>query len=194
MTRYGMLINTKKCVGCYACRMACQMINKLEPEEAFISYKEIEQGTYPSVYAETVPVQCMHCENAPCQQVCPTHATYTTESGVVLVDEEKCIGCGTCAIVCPYNAPKVDEEKKKAVRCNGCAERVAAGEKPVCVEACPARALDFGTAEEMAKMGERGNIAPLPDPSETTPNIFIKASADAQPVGAAEIANPLEVA
>ena len=194
MTRYGMLINTKKCVGCYACRMACQMINKLEPEEAFISYKEIEQGTYPSVYAETVPVQCMHCENAPCQQVCPTHATYTTDSGVVLVDEEKCIGCGTCAIVCPYNAPKVDEEKKKAVRCNGCAERVAAGEKPVCVEACPARALDFGTAEEMAKMGERGNIAPLPDPSETTPNIFIKASADAQPVGAAEIANPLEVA
>ena len=194
MTRYGMLINTKKCVGCYACRMACQMINKLEPEEAFISYKEIEQGTYPSVYAETVPVQCMHCENAPCQQVCPTHATYTTDSGVVLVDEEKCIGCGTCAIVCPYNAPKVDEEKKKAVRCNGCAERVAAGEKPVCVEACPARALDFGDAEEMAKMGERGNIAPLPDPSETTPNIFIKASADAQPVGAAEIANPLEVA
>lgn len=58
----------------------------------------------------------------------------------------------------------------------------------------PARALDFGDAEEMAKMGERGNIAPLPDPSETTPNIFIKASADAQPVGAAEIANPLEVA
>ena len=112
----------------------------------------------------------------------------------MLINTKKCIGCGTCAIVCPYNAPKVDEEKKKAVRCNGCAERVAAGEKPVCVEACPARALDFGTAEEMAKMGERGNIAPLPDPSETTPNIFIKASADAQPVGAAEIANPLEVA
>ena len=102
MTRYGMLINTKKCVGCYACRMACQMINKLEPEEAFISYKEIEQGTYPSVYAETVPVQCMHCENAPCQQVCPTHATYTTESGVVLVDEEKCIGCKYCMAACPY--------------------------------------------------------------------------------------------
>ena len=102
MTRYGMLINTKKCVGCYACRMACQMINKLEPEEAFISYKEIEQGTYPSVYAETVPVQCMHCENAPCQQVCPTHATYTTESGVVLVDEEKCIGCKYCMAAVSY--------------------------------------------------------------------------------------------
>ena len=71
---------------------------------------------------------------------------------------------------------------------------MAAGEKPVCVEACPARALDFGTAEEMAKLGERANIAPLPDASETTPNLFIKASADAQPAGTVEVANPLEVA
>ena len=117
MTRYGMLINTKKCVGCYACRMACQMINKLEPEEAFISYKEIEQGTYPSVYAETVPVQCMHCENAPCQQVCPTHATYTTDSGVVLVDEEKCIGCKYCMAACPYGARIVQEKTGVVEKC-----------------------------------------------------------------------------
>ena len=128
-----------------------------------------------------------------CAEVC-TSGCISYNDNELIISPEKCIGCGTCAIVCPYNAPKVDEEKKKAVRCNGCAERVAAGEKPVCVEACPARALDFGDADEMAKMGERGNIAPLPDPSETTPNIFIKASADAQPVGAAEIANPLEVA
>ena len=120
MTRYGMLINTKKCVGCYACRMACQMINKLEPEEAFISYKEIEQGTYPSVYAETVPVQCMHCENAPCQQVCPTHATYTTESGVVLVDEEKCIGCKYCMAACPYGV-RIQIEKTGVIeKCRFC--------------------------------------------------------------------------
>lgn len=140
-------------------------------------------------------MSCNHCDSPICFEKCPQSAIIKdADTGLMSIDEEKCIGCGTCAIVCPYNAPKVDEEKKKAVRCNGCAERVAAGEKPVCVEACPARALDFGTAEEMAKMGERGNIAPLPDPSETTPNIFIKASADAQPVGAAEIANPLEVA
>ena len=120
MTRYGMLINTKKCVGCYACRMACQMINKLEPEEAFISYKEIEQGTYPSVYAETVPVQCMHCENAPCQQVCPTHATYTTDSGVVLVDEEKCIGCKYCMAACPYGV-RIQIEKTGVIeKCRFC--------------------------------------------------------------------------
>ena len=62
MARYGMLINTKKCVGCYACRVACQMVNGLESDEAFIKFDEMEQGVYPNVYAEVVPVQCMHCE------------------------------------------------------------------------------------------------------------------------------------
>lgn len=58
MARYGMLINTKKCVGCYACRVACQMVNGLESDEAFIKFDEMEQGVYPNVYAEVVPVQC----------------------------------------------------------------------------------------------------------------------------------------
>ena len=150
MTRYGMLINTKKCVGCYACRMACQMINKLEPEEAFISYKEIEQGTYPSVYAETVPVQCMHCENAPCQQVCPTHATYTTESGVVLVDEEKCIGCKYCMAACPYQVRVRNEETGAVDKCRFCTVSAeTTGTKMCsCVEACLTGARMFGDLDD----------------------------------------------
>ena len=150
MTRYGMLINTKKCVGCYACRMACQMINKLEPEEAFISYKEIEQGTYPSVYAETVPVQCMHCENAPCQQVCPTHATYTTDSGVVLVDEEKCIGCKYCMAACPYQVRVRNEETGAVDKCRFCTVSAETmGTKMCsCVEACLTGARMFGDLDD----------------------------------------------
>ena len=88
MARYGMLINTKKCVGCYACRLACQAKNHLEPGESFIKFHELETGTYPNVYNEIVPTQCQHCEDAPCAAVCPTHATYVTDSGVVLVDPE----------------------------------------------------------------------------------------------------------
>ena len=110
MTRYGMLINTKKCVGCSACRIACQMKNHLDPEESFIKYHEIETGEYPNVYNEIVPTQCMHCEDAPCAAVCPTHATYITDSGVVLVDEEKCIGCKYCMAACPYGARIVQEK------------------------------------------------------------------------------------
>ena len=65
MARYGMLINTKKCIGCYACRVACQRQNNLLPTEDFIRYEEHEVGTYPNVRVETVPLQCMHCEDAP---------------------------------------------------------------------------------------------------------------------------------
>ena len=134
--------------GCYACRMACQMINKLEPEEAFISYKEIEQGTYPSVYAETVPVQCMHCENAPCQQVCPTHATYTTESGVVLVDEEKCIGCKYCMAACPYGV-RIQIEKTGVIeKCRFCWDGQNPGNPPACVGTCISGARIFGDLDD----------------------------------------------
>ena len=187
-------IDTAACTGCGTCAKICprgiiSMVDQASsPTASVVTCKNTMAGAKTR---KVCSVGCIGCQK--CAKTCPTQSI-TVENNLARIDTDTCIGCGTCAIVCPYNAPKVDEEKKKAVRCNGCAERVAAGEKPVCVEACPARALDFGDAEEMAKMGERGNIAPLPDPSETTPNIFIKASADAQPVGAAEIANPLEVA
>ena len=100
MARYGMLINTKKCIGCYACRTACQRQNDLLPDESFIRFEEREVGKYPNVTVEHIPLQCMHCEDAPCAAVCPTHATYTTDSGVVLVNEEKCIGCNRCMEAC----------------------------------------------------------------------------------------------
>ena len=102
MARYGMLINTKKCVGCYACRVACQMVNGLESDEAFIKFDEMEQGVYPNVYAEVVPVQCMHCEDAPCASVCPTGAAHMGSDGIVEVDHGRCIGCLYCMAACPY--------------------------------------------------------------------------------------------
>ena len=104
MTRYGMLIDTTNCIGCFACRTACQRQNGQDPEVDYIRYEERETGTLPFVHHETVPLQCMHCEDAPCEAVCPTHATYTTDSGVVLVDEERCIGCKYCMAACPYGA------------------------------------------------------------------------------------------
>ena len=82
MARYGMLINTKKCIGCYACRVACQRQNNLLPTEDFIRYEEHEVGTYPNVRVETVPLQCMHCEDAPCVAVCPTGAAYIGADGI----------------------------------------------------------------------------------------------------------------
>ena len=148
MTRYGMLINTKKCVGCSACRIACQMKNHLDPEESFIKYHEIETGEYPNVYNEIVPTQCMHCEDAPCAAVCPTHATYITDSGVVLVDEEKCIGCKYCMMACPYGVRAWSPSEHVVEKCPLCGQPTSVGEEPQCVAACCAPARSYGDPDD----------------------------------------------
>ena len=203
MARYAIVTDLNRCVGCQACSAACETINGVMPGDFWIKTlrigptpKEGGSGDWPDVEMYFLPVQCQHCENPECVKVCPTGAMHKdAETGLVSVDADKCVGCGYCHMACPYNAPKVDRSKGHSVKCDGCAERVAAGEKPVCVEACPARALDFGTVEEMSKVGERGNIAPLPEPHYTNPNLFIKPSADAKPAGSADgkVVNPLEV-
>ena len=147
MARYGMLINTKKCVGCYACRVACQMINGLDPDKAFIHYEELETGAYPNVYAENVAVQCMHCEDAPCQSVCPTGATYTTDSGVVLVEEGKCIGCKYCMAACPYGV-RVQLHSGVVEKCRFCWYEGEPGNPPACVGTCITNARIFGDLDD----------------------------------------------
>lgn len=111
-------------------------------------------------------------------------------------DPEKCIGCGTCTQSCPYSAPKVDTEAMKSVKCNMCAERVAEGKQPICVEACPLRALDFGDIDELrAACGTDAEIAPLPAASESQPNLVITAPVDAKPAGdsTGAVMNELEI-
>ena len=148
MARYGMLINTKKCIGCYACRVACQRQNNLLPTEDFIRYEEHEVGTYPNVRVETVPLQCMHCEDAPCAAVCPTHATYITDSGVVLVDEEKCIGCKYCMMACPYGVRSWSPSEHVVEKCTLCGQLTSVGEEPKCVAACCASARFYGDLDD----------------------------------------------
>ena len=167
MARYGMLINTKKCVGCFACRVACQMANGLQSDESFIHFKEEETGVYPNVHAEVVPVQCMHCENAPCQQVCPTHATYTTDSGVVLVDETKCIGCKYCMAACPYQVRTRNSKTGEVDKCRFCTlSSYENGTKMCsCVDACLTGARIFGDLDdsdsEISKEIARTGAAPI---------------------------------
>ncbi|AJC12128.1 MAG: 4Fe-4S dicluster domain-containing protein [Berryella intestinalis] len=164
MARYGMLINTKKCVGCFACRLACQMKNELEVKESFIHYEDVEKGKFPRVYAEVVPMQCMHCEDAPCQTVCPTHATYTTDDGVVLVEEERCIGCKYCMAVCPYHARVQIESTGVIEKCRFCYENGEVG-KPSCVSTCISKARIFGDLDdpesEISKAIVAHNALPL---------------------------------
>ncbi len=147
MTRYGMLINTKKCIGCYACRVACQNQNDLLPTEDFIRFEQKETGSYPAVSIETVPLQCMHCEDAPCASVCPTGAAHIGADGIVTVDHGRCIGCLYCMAACPYQV-RVRNEKTGAVdKCRLCAA-TAEGGATNCVTACPADVRIVGDLDD----------------------------------------------
>ena len=139
---YGMLIDLKKCVGCHACAVACKEAHGTPPGITRSHVKREFEGEYPDATMHIVPMLCMHCENPPCVEACPTEgATYKREDGIVVVDKEKCIGCKYCMMACP---------------CTFCVDRIDAGgnEPQACVAACPAGARVFGDLETLKKQAE----------------------------------------
>lgn len=204
MTQYGFYFNGQRCTGCKTCVMACKDKNDLAETINFRNVLECGGGTWTraddgtwgtDTFAYNVSVACNHCDMPACLGKCPQEAlTKDDETGAVLRDEEKCIGCGTCVAACPYGAPKVDAEKGKSVKCDMCHDRVAAGQMPVCVEACPLRALDFGDIDELReKYGDVADLAPLPDSSETSPNLVLTAPACAANAASGELLNEREI-
>lgn len=147
MAKYAMFINPNKCTGCNACRIACQMQWSLPPQLNFNWLEEHVEGKYPNMQRVIVPAQCKHCDNPPCEAICPTHATYKREDGIVLVDQERCIGCKYCISACPYDA-RVINEQGLAEKCSFCAIHIANGEQPACVSTCMCGVRIFGDTED----------------------------------------------
>jgi len=151
-----------KCMACRACEIACALAHADTDDlvEAIL-----QRGARPRIYIESaggfaVPLQCRHCEDAPCVRVCPSGAlSRPTEAEPVLVDEEKCIGCAFCVEACPFGVillaarPKADASgiKKAVIKCDLCVKRQAQGLRPACVSACPVAALSFQEVDENAK-------------------------------------------
>lgn len=206
MTNYGFYFDSTRCTGCRTCEMACKDYKDLTTDFAYRKVYDCEGGTWTEGANGTftqdcfmfhMSISCNHCDDPACVHVCPTTAMHKDkETGLVSVDPNKCVGCGYCHMACPYNSPKVDRSKGHSVKCDGCAERVTEGKRPICVEACPLRALDFGEIGELrSKYEGTDSIAPLPDPSYTNPNIIVKPCPAAELAGnkAGLVANPLEV-
>ena len=109
MTKFVRVIDMERCMGCRACVAACYTENYFTPDAPWNVMNEYEVGTYPNTRTVFATMNCMHCEEAPCQKVCDSikvHAITKNEYGVVLIDYEKCIGCQYCAAVCPYGVPQ----------------------------------------------------------------------------------------
>ena len=104
MTRYVMIADLRRCVGCQTCTAACRQENATPPGVQWRSVLDIESGEFPDVRRTFVPVGCQHCNDPPCMTVCPTTATGKRDDGVVTLDYDLCIGCGYCIVACPYQA------------------------------------------------------------------------------------------
>ncbi len=194
MSQLGFYVDMKKCTGCKACAVSCKDAHDLPVGQNFrkvIEYaggdwKKAEDGTWTQdVFAYYISMACNHCTDPACVKVCPTKAHYKRkEDGLVVIDAQKCIGCGMCAMACPYHAPQLDADAHKMRKCNGCLERLELGLKPICVESCPNRAIQFGDIEVLRKKyGTTAAVAPLPDASMTKPNIVLTLTENAKPVG-----------
>lgn len=205
MEQYGFYFDAERCTGCKTCELACKDYKDLGTDVNFRRIYEYTGGSWvqdnngcwnQDVFAYYTSISCNHCDDPACTKVCPTGAMHKNADGFVIVNEETCIGCRYCSMACPYDAPQYSQSKGHMTKCDGCYSRVKEGQKPICVESCPLRALDFAPISELrAKYGDQASIAPLPSADLTKPNLVIKANKHARPSGDTTgfLANPREV-
>lgn len=159
-------VNPERCIGCKQCETACAVAHS-QSKNLFLSVFETPLPK-PRIHVErgfttntAFPNKCRHCNPGPCLSACPTGALYRAEdgSGSVLINPQKCIACGMCAMVCPFDAiayhasAQAPHRTMVALKCDHCAERQQLGLEPACVEACKTGALEFGEINEIVKAG-----------------------------------------
>lgn len=174
--RYGMLIDTRRCVGCHACSVSCRSENNV-PEANHRSWVEYtEKGTFPDATLHFLPRLCNQCSTPQCTSVCPTNATYIRDDGIVVVDDQICIGCKYCIQACPYDARFINPETGAADKCDFCADRLAVGLEPACVASCFNRARIFGDLNdpdsEISRLIASNAVTVLRPEMGTQPNVF----------------------
>lgn len=154
----GFLFDLNACTGCNACQLACSTENELGWGNSWRQVITLNPDRIPWLPRYHLSLACNHCAEAPCMKHCPALAIRRDEqTGAVLIDPDRCIGCGYCSWVCPYDAPIFDPDRQVMTKCTWCSHRLAEGRSPACVEQCPTGALGFGSLE-----GERV-VAGFPD-------------------------------
>ena len=173
--RQGFYVNADNCIGCRACQVACKDKNDLEVGYLFRRVNTFEVRTYPDSRVYNFASTCNHCEMPQCVASCPSGAMFIDEEdGTVQHKDDVCIGCQSCTSSCPYGVPVYFEDLNISKKCDACIHLREKGEQPVCVAACPMRALEFGPIDELRAYHPEAvdEIAVLPEPT-TGPSLAV---------------------
>jgi len=176
----GFYFDQCRCTGCHTCVIACKDWHDIPAgPTSWRRIVTIEKGKFPTVFVAFLTIACYHCAKPACLVTCPVSAITKQEDGAMGVDGEKCLGkdsCGLCLQACPYEIPQFGAEKNSKMQmCNFCMDRLVVRKKPICVAACPMRALDAGPMEELkTRYGGAKEATGFIFSAETEPSIIFK--------------------
>jgi len=162
-TRLALMIDLERCTGCKSCEAACKQSNALGPNSyrnrvIWFDEQQADAGQTGTARLDFLTVTCQQCARPACLRACPVFPKAISRdpaTGVVAIDENRCTGCGECALACPYGAIGYNAEQHHAVKCDLCAERRAGGAGPACAFVCPTRAISFGTRASLLETARR---------------------------------------
>jgi len=183
MAQYGFFWDQSRCIGCSACFLACKEWKDLPPGSLRpLRILQWEEGSFPTPRVHTLVVQCYHCQNPVCVTAANGALIKEGTYGAVIIDpaQANSVMLRAAYQACPYGAIAFDSDAPdaKATKCDMCVDRLQAGLKPVCVEACPQRAFDFDTlANLQTKYGKNADLTALPSSSTTSPAVVFKPQA-----------------
>lgn len=178
--QYAFEVNLDRCSGCKACVTACHSLNGLDERETWRDVGLLVGGTEALPVLQHVTAACHHCLEPACMSACPVNA-YEKDSrtGIVRHLDDQCFGCQYCTLACPYGVPKYHSGKGIVRKCDMCSNRLASGEAPACVQACPheAIAIRVVSIQRVIEDSEADNFLPAaPEPSLTRPTTTYKTS------------------
>jgi len=171
MRQLGFVFDANKCVGCHACVVACAIENQLKAGFNWRQVYSFNPQNIDGIGHHHLSLACNHCQEAVCITQCPASAIRrNSDTGIVLIDTQKCMGCNYCTWVCPYDAPGFDSENGIMTKCTLCEHRISEGQEPACVSICPVDALNVNSFTEAP---QQVDIAGFP-PSQIKPSILIE--------------------
>ena len=147
MEKVSMVFRKQNCMGCHACEVACKQEHGLGVGPRLV--RVLEKSP------DYIPIYCHHCAKAPCKEACPVEAISRNEQGIVLIDNDLCIGCRECLEACPFGAMQFDEQNEIAVKCDLCIDRLAEKKQPACISVCPTECIYLGGKKSIAAVFEK---------------------------------------